>query len=78
MPDKAHYVPCPPRITSARGEPKPETSIERTCCNCGASFIGLAPGKTGLRGIWQRFRWFCSTECAGVEPADAVRGLADV
>lgn len=55
----------PVRVTSAHGEPRPATSIERTCRNCGASFIGLAPGKTGLVGIWRESGWFCSTECDG-------------
>ena len=55
----------PLRVESAHGEPKPSTSIERTCRKCGASFLGLAPGKTGLRGIWKEpLVWFCSQECA--------------
>lgn len=53
----------PIRQKSANGEPKPKTSIERTCRRCGAAFIGLAVGRTGKRGIWQNHRWFCSQEC---------------
>lgn len=53
----------PVRQKSAHGWPKPETSIERCCRTCRASFIGLAPGKTGERGIWRGFRWYCSVEC---------------
>jgi hypothetical protein len=69
----------PLRVSSAKGLPKPQTSIERTCRGCGASFIGLTPGKTGLRGIWREpLVWFCSTECAGIDPADAIVELADV
>lgn len=52
------------REKSANGEPKPLTSIERRCVGCGASFLGLAPGKTGERGLWTSdLRWFCSVEC---------------
>lgn len=60
----------PVRLKSARGEPKPTTTIERTCVSCGASFIGLAPGKTGQRGLWIRTGrhwygiWACSVQCA--------------
>lgn len=55
----------PIREKSANGKPKPKTSIERTCRKCKASFIGLAPGKTGERGIWTGLgSWYCSTECA--------------
>lgn len=45
--------------------PNPTTSIERTCRSCGASFLGLSPGKTGERGIWhsQGWVWYCSVEC---------------
>jgi hypothetical protein len=43
--------------------PRPSNSIERTCEGCGASFLGLAPGKTGERGIWREWNWYCSTEC---------------
>jgi hypothetical protein len=57
----------PMRQKSANGEPKPTTSIERTCVKCGASFLGLAFGKTGEVGPWIDWRWYCSVECA---PAD--------
>lgn len=54
----------PIRQASAHGEPKPNTSIERRCGRCGASFLGLAPGKTGERGLWTvNLTWYCSQEC---------------
>ena len=49
---EAYGVSFPFRQKSARGQPRPQTSIERCCRGCGASFIGLAPGKTGEAGIW--------------------------
>lgn len=55
----------PVRKLSAHGQPKAGSSIERLCAACGASFIGLAPGKTGERGIWTPgLTWYCSEECA--------------
>jgi hypothetical protein len=54
------------RRKSVKGEPKPDTTIERTCQECGASFVGLAAGTTGLRGPWDEWRWFCSIECYAV------------
>ena len=55
----------PIRQKSAAGQPKPHTSITRTCRTCGACFIGLAAGKTGERGIWDDdWKWYCSAECA--------------
>jgi hypothetical protein len=59
----ASYVEYPVRTDSAHGEPKPSTPIERTCRSCHASFLGLAAGKTGLRGIWRDWSWYCSVEC---------------
>ena len=56
----------PVRQRSAGGQPRPDTTIERTCQRCGASFIGLAPGRTGERGLWREWEWFCSVECAGL------------
>jgi len=53
----------PIRQRSLRGQPRPATSIGRTCRKCGASFIGSAPGKTGERGLWRDWQWFCSAEC---------------
>ncbi len=53
----------PIRQKSANGQPRPTTSIERTCKRCGASLVGLAPGKTGERGIWDSWAWYCSQEC---------------
>lgn len=54
----------PVRQASANGQPRPETTIERTCRTCKASFIGLAAGKTGERGIWCGWHWYCSAQCA--------------
>lgn len=66
-------LPFPIRQKSANGVPKPATSIERTCHRCGASFIDLAPGLTGERGLWiADWRWVCSQECADREPGALV------
>lgn len=54
----------PIRQKSANGEPKPIGSYDRRCKRCKASFIKLAPGKTGERGIWKNWQWYCSQECA--------------
>lgn len=59
----AESLEYPVRQRSAWGWPKPTTSIERCCAKCGASFIGLAPGSTGERGLWKDWSWFCSQEC---------------
>ncbi len=61
----------PFRQKSARGQPRPHTSIERCCRSCGASFIGLAAGKTGEAGIWHAWHWYCSVECAPAEARPA-------
>jgi hypothetical protein len=61
----------PVRRKSAHGWPKPETSIGRCCRSCGASFIGLAPGKTGEVGIWHDWRWYCSLECDPARPGSS-------
>jgi hypothetical protein len=53
----------PIRQQSLKGQPKPLTSIERTCRTCGASFVRSAPGNTGERGIWHYWTWYCSIEC---------------
>jgi hypothetical protein len=53
----------PVRQKSAGGIPAPTTSIERCCVRCGASFLGLAYGRTGEVGIWSDWQWFCSQEC---------------
>lgn len=61
--------PSPVRHCSAHGFPKPSSRFERCCVTCGASFIGLAPGRTGERGLWggtNGWSWFCSVECAPV------------
>jgi hypothetical protein len=55
----------PIRQRSARGVPAEGCQFLRRCVNCRASFLGLAPGKTGERGIWRDWSWFCSAECAG-------------
>ena len=64
--------PLPFRDQSANGHPKPSTTIERRCVRCGASFRGLAPGKTGERGVWSEWAWWCSVECV-VDDASAFR-----
>jgi hypothetical protein len=70
---------APLRQRSAKGLPKPHTSIERTCRECGASFIGLAFGKTGERGIWTDCgRWYCSVECAPADVRARLGGSVDV
>lgn len=53
----------PVRVRSARGKPPPGSEFERRCQACGASFLGLAAGKTGERGLWDEMHWYCSTEC---------------
>jgi len=54
----------PVRITSAHGKPAERNQFARSCRTCKASFLGLAAGKTGERGLWSRQGWFCSVECA--------------
>lgn len=56
----------PVRGRSAKGEPKAFSRFTRTCARCGACFIGLAPGLTGERGLWDQMTWYCSRECAPV------------
>lgn len=70
----------PFRQKSAKGQPRPNTTIERICRTCGASFVGLAAGKTGERGIWSSpLGWFCSIECTpkNLCPAADPSGVAD-
>jgi hypothetical protein len=55
----------PIRNRSVKGEPKETSNIGRSCRGCGASFLHLAPGKVGLRGVWHGWTWYCSHECAG-------------
>ena len=57
----------PIRKRSAAGNPRPSTTIERTCRECGASYLGLMPGKTGEVGIWDEWHWYCSLECAPID-----------
>lgn len=54
----------PVRIMSAHGKPAQPSQFLRSCRTCAASFSGLAPGRTGERGLWSAGRWFCSVECA--------------
>lgn len=54
----------PIRQESARGKPPEPWDAARTCRNCQASFRALAPGRTGERGIWAGWHWYCSQECA--------------
>lgn len=55
----------PIRQKSANGQPAEQWKYARTCHKCKASFLQLAPGKTGERGIWtNELIWFCSQECA--------------
>lgn len=54
----------PIRKKSAQGRPRPLYSITRGCAACGACFLQLAAGKTGERGLWKDWRWYCSLECA--------------
>lgn len=54
----------PIRQKSAQGKPASPGKFARTCRNCDASFLLLAAGKTGERGIWtQCGHWYCSQEC---------------
>jgi hypothetical protein len=62
----------PIRRHSAKGQPPAFSSIARRCHHCGADFLALAPGKTGLRGIWHDSRWSCSLECAPPAVAEYV------
>ena len=66
----AAYAVPPIRQVSARGKPAEPSKSARTCANCHASFLGLAPGKTGERGLWDMWSWYCSVECA---PASLVK-----
>jgi len=56
---------APIRQRSCKGEPPPWSEFTRRCRSCGACFIGLAPGKTGERGLWgpNEMVWACSQEC---------------
>ena len=53
----------PVRQLSAKGQPAPFGDFTRRCQTCGACFIGLAVGKTGERGLWHEWQWFCSVQC---------------
>lgn len=54
----------PIRQHTPRPVVRPDSRFARACDTCGASFLALAPGKTGERGIWRDWQWFCSQECA--------------
>lgn len=56
-------TPYPLRQKSAHGVPAERNQFARTCKTCRASFLGLAPGQTGERGIWRDWSWYCSAEC---------------
>lgn len=51
------------RQESANGQPPARSKFFRSCKRCDADFLGLAPGKTGERGLWKDWAWFCSQEC---------------
>jgi hypothetical protein len=53
----------PVRQKSAKGQPPEPWDMARTCRRCKASFLGLAAGKTGERGLWSWSGWWCSQEC---------------
>lgn len=55
------------RARPVAGAPK-ATQFRRGCGTCGADFLALAPGKTGERGIWRDWIWYCSAAC---DPAGA-------
>lgn len=57
----------PIRVASVQGRPPARSEFVRACRNCGADFLALAVGKTGLRGLWSREGWWCSIECAPPE-----------
>lgn len=63
MPSESAATDWPVRQKSANGQPKPSSEFVRSCRRCKASFIGLAPGKTGERGLWDAWAWYCSQEC---------------
>jgi hypothetical protein len=52
----------PIRARSPHG-PYPRTEFTRRCVVCRSDFIALAPGKTGERGLWDEWKWYCSREC---------------
>lgn len=66
-------MPIPPiRQKSAKGIPREDNPFGRRCVVCEASFMRLAPGLTGERGLWggpTGWSWFCSAECA-----DSIKG----
>lgn len=65
------------RVRSAKGQP-PCRKFMRRCAYCEADFLGLAPGKTGLRGLWDNCGdWWCSVECYDRDHADAPYDAAE-
>jgi len=54
----------PIRQRTPRPPVPPDSRFARRCVTCGSGFLNLAPGKTGERGIWREWSWFCSAECA--------------
>lgn len=66
----------PIRVKSAAGEP-PQRDFVRCCRTCKADFLGLAPGRTGERGLWSAEGWFCSMECAPQDLRDIAEARKD-
>lgn len=66
---RAGLVPdVPLRQRAPRPTVKPPSEFARRCHVCGSDFLALAPGKTGERGIWRDWHWFCSIECSEAQP----------
>ncbi len=62
----------PVRVNSANGQPPNDSEFARSCQTCGASFLKLAAGRTGVRGVWSpTMLWYCSLECAPQELREA-------
>lgn len=60
------------RQRSANGLPPQRPQGVRSCRRCHADFVALAPGKTGLRGLWsERGGWWCSQECYDIDHSEA-------
>jgi hypothetical protein len=59
-------MPKPIRELSLNGEPKPITTITRTCRNCGACFVrSHSKDGDGMTGVWTECgTWYCSRQCA--------------
>ncbi len=55
----------PIRIKSVRTVSK--SQFFRKCETCDADFIDLAAMKTGERGLWFEWKWYCSLQCTPKE-----------